>query len=144
MTVTVGEIVQINFVVDDIDVAMKSWLATKQTGPFLVLRHVDDLPVTYRGRKTDLDISIAFAQLGSIHVELIQQHNDGRASTAMSSGRVRAASTTSALPWRTSRPLARDTSTMDSRSEWTWNSVAHLWLTSTRSLLGMHDGDRAG
>ncbi len=77
MTVTVGEIVQINFVVDDIDVAMKSWLATKQTGPFLVLRHVDDLPVTYRGRKTDLDISIAFAQLGSIHVELIQQHNDG-------------------------------------------------------------------
>jgi hypothetical protein len=77
MAITVGEIVQMSFLVDNLDAAMKAWLETRRTGPFLVLRHVDDLPITYRGEPSELDISIGFAQMGPIHIELIEQHNVG-------------------------------------------------------------------
>lgn len=75
MPVTVGEMVQMSFVVDDLDKAISSWLSTKRTGPFFVLRHVDNLPVKYRGEDSPLDISIGFAQMGPVHIELIQQHS---------------------------------------------------------------------
>lgn len=75
--VTVGELAQISFLVDDLDQAMTQWLSTGQTGPFFVLRHLDDLPVVHRGLAAPLDISVGFAQMGQIHVELVQQHSHG-------------------------------------------------------------------
>jgi hypothetical protein len=77
VAVTIGELAQISFVVDDLDTAMQQWLSTSQTGPFFVLRHLDDLPVAYRGERTPLDISVGFAQMGQVHIELVQQHNSG-------------------------------------------------------------------
>jgi methylmalonyl-CoA/ethylmalonyl-CoA epimerase len=75
--VTVGELAQISFVVPDLDHAMAQWLSAGRAGPFFVLRHLDDLPVVHRGLEAPLDISVAFAQMGQVHVELVQQHNDG-------------------------------------------------------------------
>lgn len=71
-----GTIVQICFVVDDIDAAMATWTGTRGAGPFFLLRHFADPRARYRGREVPLDISLAMGQLGPLHVELIQPHGN--------------------------------------------------------------------
>jgi len=66
---------QMGWVVDDVDRAMEQWLKTTEIGPFYVMRHLQ-LPITHRGKPSELDFSIAMGQVGGMMVELIQQHND--------------------------------------------------------------------
>ncbi|MBS9376503.1 VOC family protein [Rhodococcus sp. B50] len=75
MITSLGSPVQMSFVVPDLDTAMSHWIETADTGPFHAFRRVDDLGVTYRGTPTPLSISIGLAQLGSMHIELIEQHS---------------------------------------------------------------------
>jgi len=64
------------WVVDDLESAMRAWIATCSVGPFFVLEHVPMTDLRYRGRPAELDCTIALAQAGRTQIELIVQHCD--------------------------------------------------------------------
>jgi hypothetical protein len=76
MTALFGPVMQLGFVVPDLERAMRHWLDRVGIGPFLVLEHVKFAQVVHRGQPTDIDMSVALAQWGEVQVELIQQFND--------------------------------------------------------------------
>jgi len=58
---------------------MSNWMRIGRTGPFLVLRNLRQrikVECFYRGQPTDFDSSIALAEMGTVQLELIQQHTD--------------------------------------------------------------------
>lgn len=71
-----GPVMQLGFVVPDLERAMEHWSSTVGVGPFFVLSHVQFAEVTYRGKPTRADMSVGLAQWGEVQVELIQQFND--------------------------------------------------------------------
>src|SRR5512143_1363312 len=76
MAALFGPVMQLGFVVPDLERAMQHWLEKVGIGPFLVLEHVKFAQVLHRGQPTDIDMSVALAQWGEVQVELIQQFND--------------------------------------------------------------------
>lgn len=73
MTVT---IFQLAYVVADIDAAIAHWSKRMGVGPFFVLRHPAYDEQTYKGARTNPDVSLAFAYSGETNIELIQLHDD--------------------------------------------------------------------
>ncbi len=69
-------ITQMGYVVADLDAAMERWKTTVGAGPFERLNHVEVVDGLYRGTPTNVDISVAIAEVGGIQLELIEQHND--------------------------------------------------------------------
>jgi len=76
MAARFGPVMQLGFVVGDLEHAMRHWLDKVGIGPFFVLEHVKFAQVLHRGKPTDIDMSVALAQWGAVQVELIQQYND--------------------------------------------------------------------
>lgn len=75
MTQLPGSIMQIAYVVDDLEAAARRWIRLTGTGPFFLLEHLPLVEPRYRGQPTDIDASIALGYSGGICVELVQQHN---------------------------------------------------------------------
>ncbi len=73
----VGQILQVAYVVQDLDAALERWIKHMNAGPFFVLEHFQAMDTTYRGQPTDPDISIALGFSGGVCVEFIYQHDDG-------------------------------------------------------------------
>jgi methylmalonyl-CoA/ethylmalonyl-CoA epimerase len=71
-----GPVMQMGFVVPDLERAMVHWTGTVGVGPFFVLSHVQFAEVSYLGQPTRADISVGLAQWGEVQVELIQQFDD--------------------------------------------------------------------
>jgi hypothetical protein len=71
-------IVQIAYYVNDIEAAAKKAHAAFGTGPFYIYQHIELNDVSYRGQKTELDHSSAYAQAGPLMIEFTQQHNKAR------------------------------------------------------------------
>ncbi len=73
-----GPIRQVAYVVKDIDQAVESWHRQMGVGPFAVVRNVSPLAgSTYRGEESgDIVLNLAFAYIGDIQLELIEQVND--------------------------------------------------------------------
>jgi Glyoxalase/Bleomycin resistance protein/Dioxygenase superfamily len=71
-----GPVRQMAYIVRDIDRAMDYWLKVVGVGPFFLLENHSSAGAQYRGKPTDMRISLAFAQSGPIQIELIQQLND--------------------------------------------------------------------
>jgi hypothetical protein len=71
-----SSITQMGYVVADLEAAMRRWTDTLGAGPFQLLHHVQVVEGLYRGTPTDVDISVALAEVGGIQLELIEQHND--------------------------------------------------------------------
>lgn len=71
-----GPVMQLGFVVPDLERAMAHWTGTVGVGPFFVMPHIKFAEAIYRGAPTDADISVAVAQWGEVQVELIQQFNE--------------------------------------------------------------------
>jgi Glyoxalase/Bleomycin resistance protein/Dioxygenase superfamily len=69
-------IIQVAYVVDNIDRAIERWHQMWGTGPFIVRRHIVMDKVWYRGTPTTLDISAAFVQAGQLQIEFVEQHDD--------------------------------------------------------------------
>jgi hypothetical protein len=67
---------QTGWLVDDIDQSIERWLALGNTGPFFVNRKFTLDEFLYRGRPIEMTLSSAFAQVGPMQIELIQQHSD--------------------------------------------------------------------
>lgn len=80
MDATVGNVlggpVQIAYAVDDVAAAARRW-ATSGVGPFFVREHIEVRNVRRRGEAGTFDHSSAYAQWGSLMVELICQHDGG-------------------------------------------------------------------
>ncbi len=72
-----GPIIQLGYVVPDIQIALKHWVDVLGVGPFFLFDHMHPPAAEYRGEPTDIDISAAFSYCGEQQIELIQQHNSG-------------------------------------------------------------------
>ena len=66
---------QLGFVVDDLVGEATRWAEVFGIGPFHVLPPFD-VPCTYRGAESRLDMQIAVAQAGPVQIELIHQRDD--------------------------------------------------------------------
>ena len=68
--------VQVAYAVADVDAAAQHW-AAQGIGPFFVIDHIQVHNVRVRGQSSTFDHSSAYAQWGSVMVELICQHDAG-------------------------------------------------------------------
>lgn len=73
-----GPIRQLAYVVEDIDSAIAHWHQQMGIGPFAVVRECKPLAgAFYRGEKSgEVMLNLAFAYIGDVQLELIQQVND--------------------------------------------------------------------
>ncbi|MEP1144322.1 MAG: VOC family protein [Henriciella sp.] len=71
-----GGIMQVAYVVSDLESAADYWVRNLNIGPWMIMEHFPAENMTYRGNPTSVDLSIALAFSGSICFELIFQHND--------------------------------------------------------------------
>jgi hypothetical protein len=70
-------ILQMSWVVRNLEEAAQRWHRTTGIGPFLINRHLAVTKPRYRGAPSATDFSTAIAQAGPIQVELVEQHDDG-------------------------------------------------------------------
>jgi catechol 2,3-dioxygenase-like lactoylglutathione lyase family enzyme len=71
-----GPVFQLGVVVRDIEAAMQHWIKAMGVGPFIYMHDPGPIHYTYRGQRTDPQISIAFTYSDNLQIELIQQRND--------------------------------------------------------------------
>ena len=72
-----GKRIQLAFVVKDLEAALRYWTETLKVGPFVVIeKSVGDRKVVHRGVETKMDMTLAFAYMGDVQIELIHQTND--------------------------------------------------------------------
>lgn len=69
-------VLQMAWVVNDLEEAARRWHRTTGVGPFLVNRHIPIREPLYRGKPGRVDFSTAIAQAGPVQIELVQQHDD--------------------------------------------------------------------
>ncbi len=70
-----GGIMQVAYVVEDIEKSMVHWTKTLGVGPFFLFEHFALEDYRYRGKPSDLDITLAMGFSGSMCFELIVQHS---------------------------------------------------------------------
>jgi hypothetical protein len=68
-------IIQVAFVVEDIQTAMRQFGAQLRLGPWFLFEHFQFQWVKYRGAPSALDLTVALANSGHMMFELIQQHD---------------------------------------------------------------------
>ena len=71
-----GPIMQMGFIVEDMDVAIDFWTKKMNVGPFIKLEGIELIDQYYKGKPADLDFSGALSYSGSMQIELIKQHCD--------------------------------------------------------------------
>lgn len=71
-----SSIIQMAFVVRDLDEAVQRFSRTLGAGPFMMNRHVQLTDPRHRGLAVKTDFSLALAQAGDVQIELVQQHDD--------------------------------------------------------------------
>lgn len=71
-----GAIMQVAYVVEDMDRALTHWTTTLGVGPFFLFKSFKLLDAKYYGEPTDIDIDLALAFSGTMCFELIVQNND--------------------------------------------------------------------
>ena len=69
----VGEVMQVAYVVDDLETAAMEWVRRLNIGPWLVMDHFLGVNMKYYGEPTDVGLSLAIAFSGSMSFELIAQ-----------------------------------------------------------------------
>lgn len=73
---SLGDIVQIAYLPENFDSALKYWTETVGVGPFFLLPNVSLGEMRYRGEPSDAVFSIAIGYWGDIQIELIRAEND--------------------------------------------------------------------
>lgn len=71
-----GRIIQTAYVVRDVEAAMRHWTGLMGVGPWFYREKAPLETLTYGGRPSDLEMSIALGYDGDMQFELIQQRND--------------------------------------------------------------------
>jgi hypothetical protein len=72
----VGGVVQVAYIVRDIEQSMKDFTSRLNVGPWFVAGPLIVTDGHYRGQPTSLELTLAIGFAGHMMVELIQQHND--------------------------------------------------------------------
>lgn len=72
----IGPVMQIAFVPQDFDAALRHWTQVMGVGPFFLLENVKLEEMRYRGQPSDCVFTIALAYWGDIQIELIRQEDD--------------------------------------------------------------------
>ena len=75
MSILFGQIRQMGYVVQDIEVAMRHWTQALRIGPFYYMDHAPIHDLVYRGAESAVEASIALSYSGNMQIALIQQHN---------------------------------------------------------------------
>ena len=70
-----GPIVQMGYLVPDIERAVCHWTERLGVGPFFLIEHTPFTELWYRGRAITADQSAALAQWNDMQIELVQQHD---------------------------------------------------------------------
>ena len=70
-------IMQVAYIVPDLQRAMEEYGALLKVGPWHVSRHFSGTEKLYRGQPTDIDMTIAMSYSGQMNIELIQQLDGG-------------------------------------------------------------------
>lgn len=68
-----GDIMQLGYVVTDMDQAIDHWAEVLGVGPFFVSSRVPYAEVLYRGAPCDAEIAVALASHNGMQIEIIQQ-----------------------------------------------------------------------
>ncbi|WP_340316001.1 VOC family protein [Rhizorhabdus argentea] len=71
-----GDIIQLAYLPEDFDAAVKYWTEIMGVGPFFLIENVQLGEMKYRGAPTDALFSIAIGYWGNIQIELIRPEND--------------------------------------------------------------------
>ncbi len=71
-----GEVMQLAFVPEDFDAAVKHWTETMGVGPFFLMEGIHLEGMKYRGEPTDAMFDLALAYWGDIQIELIRPRDD--------------------------------------------------------------------
>lgn len=69
-------IMQMAYIVPDIQAAMRSWSADMRVGPWFLLDHFSGDDPTYRGAPCHADVSLAMGFAGHMQIELIQPNDE--------------------------------------------------------------------
>jgi hypothetical protein len=69
-------IIQMAYIVPDIQAAMASWSADLRVGPWFLLDHFTGVDPVYRGGPSQADISLAMGFAGHMQIELIQPNDE--------------------------------------------------------------------
>jgi hypothetical protein len=75
-TPKVGPFVQLAYFVADAEAAARRWAREFGAGPFFLMEHIPLENAIHRGTPAALDHTSAYGQLGSVMIELIQQHGE--------------------------------------------------------------------
>lgn len=70
-----GRIMQLGYVVQDVDMAAGEWAARLGAGPFYLLDHLVFDQYYFRGMRTDLEMRLAFGYWNDMQIELIRPLN---------------------------------------------------------------------
>ena len=70
-----GRVVQVAYLVEDIDIAMEHWLAQAGLGPWTCFRNIE-LDAVYEGHAFSLRIHEALAYMGDLQIQLVQSLNE--------------------------------------------------------------------
>ncbi|MCB1663028.1 MAG: VOC family protein [Pseudomonadales bacterium] len=76
MTQPERTVMQMAYVVENMEQALERWLQKIKVGPFFVLKSLAAENMRYRGEPTNLDIDVALGFSGNLCIELIQQNCD--------------------------------------------------------------------
>lgn len=74
-----GPATQLGFVVRNIEASMQHWIDTFGVGPFVFMERGVSQPVSvtyHRGQPVSVELRLAFAYMGDVQIELIEQTND--------------------------------------------------------------------
>lgn len=71
-----GPVMQIAWVVRDLEAAIDHWTRIMNVGPFFLFEHVPFSELLFGGKPSPVDMTAALAYSGETQIELIYQHND--------------------------------------------------------------------
>ena len=71
-----GPVMQLAWLPDDFDAALRHWTQTMGVGPFFFLENIKLEDMRYLGEPTDAVFSLALAYWGDVQIELIRPEND--------------------------------------------------------------------
>jgi hypothetical protein len=69
-------VIQMAYVVADLDAAIQEWTTKLRVGPWFVLEHFTGVDPVYRGQPSRADVRLAMSFAGHMNMELIQPNND--------------------------------------------------------------------
>jgi len=71
-----GEVMQLAFVPDDFDAAVKHWTQVMGVGPFFLMEGINLDGMKYKGAPTDAVFDLALAYWGDLQIELIRPRDN--------------------------------------------------------------------